>query len=253
MYHDCKLVHADLSEYNILIHDEHLYIIDVSQSVEHDHPSAFDFLRNDIRNVEEFFARRGVKCLGLRSCFEFVTRENLGSPTIDSSRSMEEVLRQWLEDMKLQESKEEAEEDTIDGTAEQNDETKKAHEDAIFLHSFIPRALNEVYDPERDIERLTKGQGESLIYAKTIGVVAPITGAQASPPLDEGTSSDRIEIENLTFAGEILDGNPHEKQPYRHSQDSDTSEDDEKASDNDTLTERKPRGHRHEDRDAKKV
>ncbi|KAJ4001082.1 RIO domain-containing protein [Lentinula boryana] len=39
MFHQCKLAHADLSEYNILFHEGHLWIIDVSQSVEHDHPS----------------------------------------------------------------------------------------------------------------------------------------------------------------------------------------------------------------------
>lgn len=267
MYHDCKLVHADLSEYNLLVHDEHLYVIDVSQSVEHDHPSAYDFLRNDIRNVEEFFSRRGVTCLGIRSCFEFVTKENLGRPTVDSGCSTEEeILRQWIKDATSQESKVEVEQDTcIDRTAEQqDDETKKvhedserheAHEDAIFLRSFIPRTLNEVHDPERDIERLTKGQGESLIYAKTIGIVAPINGAQASPPLDEGASSDRIE---MRLAGEHLDGNPYEKQQCRHSQDSDTSENEQEASDDSsnpgtTHPERKPRGHRHEDRDAKKV
>uniref|UniRef100_A0A914HR39 Serine/threonine-protein kinase RIO1 n=1 Tax=Globodera rostochiensis TaxID=31243 RepID=A0A914HR39_GLORO len=38
MYRKCRLVHADLSEYNILLHNQQLVIIDVSQSVEHDHP-----------------------------------------------------------------------------------------------------------------------------------------------------------------------------------------------------------------------
>ncbi|KIH57431.1 RIO1 family protein [Ancylostoma duodenale] len=44
LYRACKLVHADLSEYNTLVLDDRLYIIDVSQSVEHDHPHALDFL-----------------------------------------------------------------------------------------------------------------------------------------------------------------------------------------------------------------
>jgi RIO kinase 1 len=40
-----KLVHGDFSDYNILYHKGKLYIIDVSQSVEHDHPHALEFLR----------------------------------------------------------------------------------------------------------------------------------------------------------------------------------------------------------------
>jgi RIO kinase 1 len=45
MYQKAKLVHADLSEYNILYYKKQLWIIDVSQSVEHEHPHALDFLK----------------------------------------------------------------------------------------------------------------------------------------------------------------------------------------------------------------
>lgn len=38
----CPLVPA---EYNVLVHNNELYCIDVSQAVELDHPRAFDFLR----------------------------------------------------------------------------------------------------------------------------------------------------------------------------------------------------------------
>ena len=55
IYQKCKLVHGDLSEFNLLYHDGKAYIIDVSQSVEHDHPHALEFLRKDIHNVTEFF------------------------------------------------------------------------------------------------------------------------------------------------------------------------------------------------------
>ena len=60
-----------------------------------------------------------------------MAKENLGRPTVDSSCSTEEeVLKQWLK-VKSQESKIEGEQDTcIDRTAEQqDDETKKVHED----------------------------------------------------------------------------------------------------------------------------
>jgi RIO kinase 1 len=51
MYTRCKLVHGDLSEYNMLYHNGQVVFIDVSQSVEHEHPYATEFLRKDCRNV----------------------------------------------------------------------------------------------------------------------------------------------------------------------------------------------------------
>ena len=58
MYRRCRLVHGDYSEYNLLWHDKNVYVIDVSQSVEMDHPSAYDFLRRDCLNVTSFFEGR---------------------------------------------------------------------------------------------------------------------------------------------------------------------------------------------------
>jgi hypothetical protein len=54
-YQKCRLVHADLSEYNILYFQKQLYFIDVSQAVEHEHPRALDFLRKDCSNINAFF------------------------------------------------------------------------------------------------------------------------------------------------------------------------------------------------------
>jgi len=50
------LVHADLSEYNIMVWQEAPWIIDVAQAVHHDHPHAAEFLERDVRNILEFFA-----------------------------------------------------------------------------------------------------------------------------------------------------------------------------------------------------
>ena len=55
-----RLVHADLSEYNIMIWDDKVYIIDVSQAVSHDHPLAEEFLRRDLENLYRYFGRLGV-------------------------------------------------------------------------------------------------------------------------------------------------------------------------------------------------
>lgn len=75
MYKVCRLVHADLSEYNILYHAKVCYIIDVSQSVEHDHPHALEFLRKDCENINDYFGKKQVQVLSLKALFEFIVSE----------------------------------------------------------------------------------------------------------------------------------------------------------------------------------
>lgn len=55
-----NLVHADLSEFNILLKDSEVVFIDMGQSVTLDHPNAMKFLMRDIHNVIRFFKSRGV-------------------------------------------------------------------------------------------------------------------------------------------------------------------------------------------------
>jgi RIO kinase 1 len=54
------LVHADLSEYNIL-NGKVPQLIDFSEGVVLGHPSAGKFLERDVRNVLKFFSKYGVK------------------------------------------------------------------------------------------------------------------------------------------------------------------------------------------------
>ena len=61
MYQKCHLIHADLSEYNLLWHRSRIYFIDVSQSVEPSHPNGLQFLQRDCRNISGFFDRAGVR------------------------------------------------------------------------------------------------------------------------------------------------------------------------------------------------
>jgi RIO kinase 1 len=57
-----KLVHGDLSEYNILLDSEgELYFIDFSQGVHTSHPEAEELLRRDIENVAKFFRKQGAE------------------------------------------------------------------------------------------------------------------------------------------------------------------------------------------------
>jgi len=60
LYQKAELVHADLSEYNLMLKDR-VYLIDVSQAVLISHPLANSYLKRDIRNLVRFFRKHGVK------------------------------------------------------------------------------------------------------------------------------------------------------------------------------------------------
>jgi RIO kinase 2 len=58
-YVDVGVVHADLSEYNIILQpDMHVLIIDWPQYVMKGHPNAVELLARDIKNVLVFFSRK---------------------------------------------------------------------------------------------------------------------------------------------------------------------------------------------------
>ncbi|CAZ81529.1 unnamed protein product [Tuber melanosporum] len=146
MYQQCKLVHADLSEYNILYLEKKLYIIDVSQSVEHDHPRSFEFLKMDIKNVSDFFKRKGVDTIDEILVFEFITRPNLGPRTDGETESA--ATSRFLRELPR-------------GTGEEVEER-------FFREAYVPRTLEEVYDVERDAEKFGRGEGSDLVYRELL-------------------------------------------------------------------------------------
>ncbi|GFZ11939.1 pentatricopeptide repeat (PPR-like) superfamily protein [Actinidia rufa] len=94
LYQKCKLVHGDLSEYNILYFEGHLYIIDVSQSVDLDHPHGLDFLREDCVHVSDFFKKHGVAVMTIRELFDFIVDPSITDESMDSY--LEEVQQKIL-------------------------------------------------------------------------------------------------------------------------------------------------------------
>ncbi len=55
-----RLIHGDLSQYNILVYNNKPYIIDWGQSVVLEHPNARDFFERDIGNLVDFFNKKGL-------------------------------------------------------------------------------------------------------------------------------------------------------------------------------------------------
>jgi RIO kinase 1 len=61
LYQKAKIVHGDLSEYNIMMWKGKPVVFDVSQSVSIQHPLADFMLKRDIANVNKFFRRQNVE------------------------------------------------------------------------------------------------------------------------------------------------------------------------------------------------
>ncbi|MGQ9587698.1 MAG: serine protein kinase RIO [Thermoplasmata archaeon] len=60
-YRKAKLVHSDISEFNVLMLDGKPVIIDVGQAVMLGHPLAQEWLERDVSNVARYFRRYDVK------------------------------------------------------------------------------------------------------------------------------------------------------------------------------------------------
>ncbi|PVX25533.1 MAG: serine protein kinase RIO [Candidatus Bathyarchaeum sp.] len=73
LYTKGGLVHADLSEYNIMIWKKKPVIFDVAQSVLIKHPMAERFLRRDLENLHRYFKRKVSEIVSVDEMYEMVT------------------------------------------------------------------------------------------------------------------------------------------------------------------------------------
>ena len=184
MYHECNLVHGDLSEYNLLWHEGRAKIIDVSQSVEHAHPYASDFLRKDISNITDFFRKRGMSVLTKYALFQFVTSKDLDgkkrstsgnategayNPDVTYMRNaLSERLMSSAQQMEEEEAFEAAQEPIAAELADLNrgeKENTAQTEDNIFLQAYIPTTLNDLANPHAEMARLRTGGREKGFVA----------------------------------------------------------------------------------------
>lgn len=211
MYQVCRLVHADLSEYNILYHEGRLYIIDVSQSVEHDHPRSLEFLRMDIKNVGDFFRRRhGVDTLADRAVFNFITAPE---GPVEEGPELTAAIEHLYE---------------IRPPAADTDQALAELEvdNEVFRNQYIPQTLEQVYDIEKDAQKVGRGEGGDLVYSNLLAdkVIR--------------NNKDDEDGEGAAFGSE--DG-------------SSSVDNDDDGEDESRFEKGRPRGKRFEDKDEKKV
>ncbi|KAA8644027.1 hypothetical protein EYZ11_005114 [Aspergillus tanneri] len=212
MYQTCRLVHADLSEYNMLYHKNKLHIIDVSQSVEHDHPRSLEFLRMDIKNISDFFRRKNVDVLPEQTVFQFIISANGPTSPMPSEPMLGAIDKLFT-----------MREETLDD--EQQTAAEREVDTAVFRQQYIPQTLEQVYDFERDAEKVHAGKGSDLVYRDLLA--------------DEGSRKKReSDAGSDTSGGVFVDGSDPEEE-----------EDDENK---DPFEKKPPRGRRFEDKDSKR-
>lgn len=96
---NCNLIHADFSEYNLLYLNGKVWVIDVSQSVEKDHPYAFEFLKRDIHNINIYYNKLGLSTFKIKSFFNFVSDPKLAPENEDEE--IEKMMNEAMENPDL--------------------------------------------------------------------------------------------------------------------------------------------------------
>ncbi|KAF0692947.1 Aste57867_16032 [Aphanomyces stellatus] len=200
MYQVCKLVHGDLSEYNLLYYKSTLYFIDVSQSVEHEHPHAMEFLRKDCKNVTDFFTKSGLTPMSTIELFEFVT-----DPRVLTEDEVDAIL------------------DAIQvkiGVRPTERTNEEMVDEAVFMQTFIPSSLGQVLHSERDQLAYAEGRMEKSLSSA-------ISRLEVTQP----RLMDMLNIEELDLEG--LDDDDDDEDDEDGDDDDDDDDDDEEDDDED--------------------
>lgn len=180
LFQECKLVHADLSEFNLILLDDEIYIIDVSQSVEQDHVMALEFLRKDCVNVNDYFRKKEVATLTTRELFDFITEPNIDKDNIDD----------YLFKLNQKASKR-----TVEALTEQ-----EKLDDEVFKSAYIPQRLDDVINYEKDVRLAKQGKAtdQMILYQTLTGMRDDLSGARLKPRLLD------VEIDKVMDDEELL-------------------------------------------------
>ncbi|KAL8123278.1 hypothetical protein AgCh_011307 [Apium graveolens] len=150
----------------------HLYIIDVSQSVDLDHPHSLEFLEEDCIHVSDFFKKHGVAVMTNHELFDFIVDPSITDDSVDSylEKAQQKVLAR--------------------GVLSAEDEIADS---VIIQQCYIPRRLDDLIHPEEDVRQITKDTGD-MYYPN-------ITGLREVHSRDQPSLS---EVEDQQQAGDVI-------------------------------------------------
>jgi RIO kinase 1 len=143
-------------------------MIDVSQSVEHDHPMALDFLRRDCVVMNNFFRNGKAFVMTTLKLFNFITDINI------EENQVEKTLNDLLQE------------------AQQGYSDELIQQDKVFEQVYIPRSLQELSHVDLDRE---KKFGTETFYEK-------LTGLNIE---DENVAAEEQEYDNKKVFKDLLD------------------------------------------------
>lgn len=189
-------------------------MIDVSQSVEHEHPQALEFLRKDCTNVVDFFRKHlgPTQVFTVRELFEFVVKEKsvlqteLGQVIEDNDVLLELYLFQAHSNIKQR---------PIPTPQTEID-------DEVFKQVYIPISFTEIVDVEAQLRKMDNWDARDSEAYKSIIKMEPV-------PV--------LEVEESSSCA------PSDSEEDDISSDSDASY---------NFVEREPKGKKYEDKESKK-
>ncbi len=190
MFVKCKLIHADLSEFNLLIDSNNkLYVIDVSQSVEQAHPNALEFLRMDCRNVTDFFAKRYTlkTILTMQQLFNYIT-----DPTITDTN----------EQAYLDKAIEQAQNQPINEVDER-----------VFERIFIPQTLDDLCESSsKDFRQVSTvlGMNETMTAARLVPKILEDENEHSTSDSSSSNSDDDDDDDTSDYASAKEEITPQE-------------------------------------------
>ena len=135
----------------------------MSQSVEHDHPMALDFLRRDCSIMNDFFDKKKLNVLGIQEVFNFTT-------DLSIAEDDEETVLQGLLEAQNNKSPEEL--------------LKGKSDDAVFKEIYIPRTLQELSLDE--VLKMRKSNSEE-VYASLTGLKTQDDKEEVEEAEEDGT------------------------------------------------------------------